>query len=165
MSADWKAELKEMKKKTEEEMKEIRKKEEELREKHKGEREKIIDLIYSELKPVVETFVEEGKEETDQPKINKYQGGISLSLPIVHQGTHIGLSITFGLLFTDKGYGVTTRKTMYDHTKDRTFATEGFVEVPVTVEGIRKEIRDFIYNRGFAIKMLEEKKKRMGRRW
>lgn len=165
MSADWKAELEETKKATEEDMEEVRKKEEELRKKYEGDQEKIIDLIYSQLKPVVETFREEGKEKTDQPRIDKRQSGIVLHLPIVHGNTHIGLSISFGLIFTDKGYGVTTRKRIYDHTKDRVFTSQGFVDAPVEIEGIQNQIREFIRDRAFAIKMLEEKTKRMKRRW
>ena len=165
MQREWKAELEKVKKATEEEIKEVRRKEEELREKHKGEREKIIEMIYSQLKPVEETFREEGKEETDQPKIKKYPGGISLSLPIVHQQTHTGFSISFDLRLTDKGYAVTTRKSGYDHTTDRVFTSEGFVEAPVEMGKIRSEIRDFIGNRSSAIKMLEGKKRRMQREW
>ena len=163
MMSDWKAELEKVKKATEEEIKETRKKEDELRKKYEGQKEKIIDLIYSQLKPVEETFREEGKDEIDQPKIKKYYDGISLSLPIVHEGTHRGFGINFDLRFTDKGYAVRTRKSGYDHVQDRAFTSEGFIDAPVEIGKIRGEIRSFLGDRAFAIKMLEEKRKRMAR--
>ena len=165
MSQDWETELQKMKKETEEEVGKIREEEEKLREKHEGEKEKIIELIHAQLKPVVETFKTESKIEGDQPRITKYPMGIELYLPIVHGGTTYGLSMTFGLIFTDNGYAVTTRKSGYDHTKDRIYSFEGFIEAPVTVEGIRNEIKGFIRDRNFAIKMLEEKARRFERRY
>jgi len=161
MPENWKAELEKMKKETEEEIEKTQEKEKELRKKYEDDKEKILDLVHSQLKPVVETFKEEGMAEIDQPKIQRYQSGISLHLPIVQQGTHIGLSMTFGLIFTDKGYALTTRKSCYDHTRDQVFSTEGYIDAPVTVEGIQNQIREFIRDRNFAVKMLEEK----ARRW
>ncbi len=164
MPADWKAELEEMKKATEEEIKESRRKEEELREKYKGDKERIIDLINSQLKPVVETFKEEDMEETSQPKIKKYHNGISLNVPIVQEVGYISFSISFDLVFTDRGYEVKTRKSGYDHVQDRAFTSEAFIHAPVDIKGIRDEIRAFLRDRNFAIKMLEEKKKRLQRK-
>lgn len=171
MSEDWEKELKEIKEATKKEIMEIREKEEELREKHKEDVEKILDLIYSQLKPVEETFRKEGREESYQPKIVRHPHAIYLSLPITPESmrspghyTTIGLTIGFGLLLTDEGYGVKVTKDIYDHTKDRTFRTEGYISPPVDVDGIQKEIRDFLRDRRFAIKMLEEKMQRLKRR-
>lgn len=163
MSSDWKEELGKLKKASEEEIKESHKKEEELREEHKEDKDKIIDLINSQLEPVAETFKEEGMEEANQPKIEKYHNGISLNVPIVREGRYISYGISFDLVFTDKGYEVRTRTSGYDHVQDRTFTSEAFIHAPVEVEGIRNEIRAFLRNRSFAIKMLEEKAKRMKR--
>nr|NIQ05196.1 hypothetical protein [Candidatus Korarchaeota archaeon]NIU82906.1 hypothetical protein [Candidatus Thorarchaeota archaeon]NIW51446.1 hypothetical protein [Candidatus Korarchaeota archaeon] len=91
----------------------------------------------------------------------KYASGVELYLPIVSGGTTYGLSMTFGFFLTDNGYSVRTRKSSYDHTRDRIYSHEGVVEAPVTAEGLQKEIRGFIRDRNFAIKMLEDK----ARRW
>lgn len=164
MSADWKAELEKMKKEPEGEIAKKREAEEKLRKKYAGDKKKLIDLIHSQLIPVVETFKDEDMDETDQPKIRKYQMGIALYLPIVSHGTHLEFSITFGFNLTDNGYAVITRKTGYDHVQDRPFTSEGRVEAPVTVEGIQNEISAFIRDRNFVIEMLDEKARRMKRR-
>lgn len=164
MPADWKAELEKMKKETEEEVAKAREEERKLREKYEDEKEKIIELILAQLKPVVETFKIESEIEGDQPEIRKHAMGVELYLPIVSGGTTYGLSMTFGFTLTDNGYAVRTRKSGYDHTKDRIYSFEGVVEAPVTAEGIQNEIREFIRERNFAIKMLEEKRRRMERK-
>ena len=163
MSEDWKKELESMKKETEEKIAKAREEEEKLREKYKGDKEKIIDLINSELVPIVEVFKKEDMAEMDQPKIQRHQLGISLYLPITGEGTHIGLNMSFGFSFTEKGYAVTTRRGIYDHTKDRVFTIEGHIPAPVTTEGVQNAIREFIRDRNFAIKMREERAKHMKR--
>jgi len=165
MSTDWEAELKKMKKETEEPKEKAREKENELRKKYEGDKEKILDLVHSQLKPVVETFRKEGLDEGDQPKIGKYQTAISLDLPIVEQGTHRGLSLTFSLTLSDNGYALVVKREGYDHVQDRNFYSEYQVPAPVTAEDIRGQIRQFIKERDFAIEMLEKKRVHFERKY
>jgi len=165
MSADWEAELKKMSKETEEQISKVREKEIELRKKYEGDKEKILDLVDSQLKPVIAAFRKEGLDKTDQPRVDRYQSAITLHLPIVEQGTHIGLSLSFSLIFTDTGYALTTRRGIYDHTRDNVFQVEGNVPAPVTAEGIQKQIKEFIRDRNFAIQMREDEGIHSSRRW
>ena len=160
MSEDWKKELESMKKETEEEVERGRKVERELREKYAGEKEKLVELIYAQLKPVEETFKVEGAVK-NQPRLEKYPHGVSLYLPI----DHAYVNIYFGFALTDEGYAVTVRREIFDHKTERNFYFDHYIQAPVTVEGIKKEIREFIRDRNDAAKRVEEKTRRNSRKY
>lgn len=105
MSSDeWINKIKKIKMETEKQIKDIRSGEEEFREKYKDQKKKIIEMIYSQLKPLEETF------KSEKPKIERSHWGVSLSLPIVHENTHYTSGIHFYLKLTDKGYGVDVKR-------------------------------------------------------
>lgn len=160
MSEDWKKELESMKKETEEEVEKVREEESKLREKHEGEKEKLVELIYAQLKPVEETFKVKGADK-NQPRLDKYPHGVTLYLPI----DHANVSIYFGFTLTDKGYALTVRREVFDSQKERTFYFDHYIQAPVTVEGINKEIREFVRDRNDTVKRVEEKARRRARKY
>lgn len=160
MSSDWEAELESMKKETEEEVAKAREGERKLREKHAGEKEKLVELIYAQLKPVEETFKVEGADK-NQPRLDKHPNIVALYLPI----DHTNVSIYFGFTLTDNGYAVTVRRKMFDREKERNYYFDHYIQAPVTVEGIKKEIREFIRDRNYTVKKLEEKVRSMERKF
>lgn len=165
MSTDWKKELENLKKTTHQQIEKKNEAEKKLREKFEGEKEKLLELIESQLTPVLETFMDENIPELDQPSIKKHQQAITLNLPIVSGGTHIGLEITFGFRFTDEGYAVRVRRSAYDHVQERTFEHQNFIQPPITAEKIQNQIRAFLNDRNYAIEMLAKKSRIGEREW
>lgn len=149
-----------MKEETEEGITEAREEEKRLREKHAGEKEKLVELIYAQLKPVEETFRAEGVQK-NKPRLDKSPNGVTLYLPI----NYTSVGIYFGFTLTDKGYAVTVKKEIFDHEKERTFYVDHLIQAPVTVEGIKGEIRAFIRDRNDSVKRVEEKARRMARKY
>jgi tRNA 2-selenouridine synthase SelU len=90
-----------MKEETEKEIRESRYAEQHLREKYKDEPTKIIELLRAKLKKVEEIFTESAQQESDQPRVESGNWRASLSVPIIHSGTHVGLEICFFSHLTD----------------------------------------------------------------
>lgn len=160
MSEDWRKELESMKKEADEEREKAHEEEEKLREKYAGEREKLVKLIHAQLKPVEETFKVEDMNK-NQPRLDKHPHGVTLYLPI----NHANVSIHFGFTLTDKGYTVTVRREVFDHEKQRTYYFDHYIQAPVTNEGIKKEIREFIRDRNDTVRRVEEKARREARKY
>jgi hypothetical protein len=154
---EWVAKLRKIKEEAEKEIRESRYAEQRLREKYKDEPTKIIELLCAKLK---EVFKESAQQELDQPKMESGNWGACLSVPIIHSGMHVGLKICFFLHLTDKGYGLRVSKDMYDGMYDKPFETSGYINPPVTVSTIQKEVTDFLEARNNTIKRMEEKEKR-----
>jgi hypothetical protein len=59
-----------------------------------------IELTEDEWK-VEEIFKESAQQELEQPRLESGTWGASLSVPIIHSGTHVGLEMCFFLHLTD----------------------------------------------------------------
>jgi hypothetical protein len=145
MSEEWKKVLERMKRQTKDEMRIGNLIEKELEQKYKGEKERLLNLIYSQLRQVIEIFTDENQE-IYQPKIEKTSSSISLRFPIKSSSTTVHLSLDFGLILTDNGYAVTIRIEDYDFVQQRGFTHYGRIDPPVTVKMIQSTITEYLQN-------------------
>lgn len=152
MTNDWKKQLEHIKQETKDEIRKGSMMEKELRQKYEGLKEKLLEMIQSQLVPVVETFRDKNQNKVDQPKIEKTSSSISLRFPIKSGPTTLHLSIEFGFVLTDNGYAVTTRTEDFDFVQQRGFKHDGRIDPPITVTIIQSKIAAYIQNRPLSNK-------------
>ena len=163
MSEDWEKELKGFKEQAEKDTTEMCTKERELHDKYGPDKKKILDLIQSQLEPVVKTFRDESGDKIDQPGIERYESGIRLKLPLVHESTHYGLALSFNLSLTESGWMVNVKQDLFDSKNEKAYSTLESIPSPVDLEAVRGMIRGFIESRSQLINRLEEKSERYRR--
>lgn len=153
---EWVERIRKIKEEAQREVSQISSAEEKLRERYQHQKKEIIDMIHSELKPVVETFKEPALPKYEQPKIERHDDwGISLSVPIVDETTHMSSGIDFSLKLTEKGYGVSvTRERM-----------SRFIYPPIEVKTIQEEIVKYLEERRESIISREKERQRFRREW
>jgi hypothetical protein len=101
-------------------------------------------LVRSQLTPVVEIFREEGKTETQQPHIHEYEKGFTLVLPVAENGvTRTTLRIQFEFQHYKKGYLLKVNR----ETEEGVAGSQKIVDMPITEEEIRVEIRKLLKER------------------
>jgi hypothetical protein len=141
----------------------MRAKERELHDKYGPDRNRILDLIQSDMEPVARTFRNESTDKADQPEITRYEGGIRLKLPLVHESMHIGLALSFDLVLTGTGCAANVKSDFYDHKTEQVYCALGRIPPQVEKEAVRKEIRKFIESRNQTAKLLQEESNRFRR--
>jgi len=146
MSKEWKKILERIMHQTRDEMRRGSLIEKEIEQKYEGAKERLLDLIYSQLVPVIEIFTDKNQQEIYQPKIEKTSSSISLKFPIKSSSTTVHLSLDFGFILTDNGYAVTIKTEDYDFVQHRGFTHYGRIDPPVTVKIIQSTITEYIQN-------------------
>jgi hypothetical protein len=150
MSADWKAELQRLK------IQPVKKGA--IQNKintEKTELKRLMKMLKTQLRPVVETFTEQGKTKMRQPHIHEHSNGYTLVLPVVKEGIeHITLRLQFEFSLAENGYILKA----IGETEKNMPAPEKTIETPITEEKIRDEIRDFLRKRQIIILKLKKRK-------
>jgi hypothetical protein len=101
-------------------------------------------LVRSQLTPVAEIFREEGKTETQQPHIHEYENGFTLVLPVAENGvTCTTIRIQFEFQHYKKGYLLKVNR----ETEEGVAGSQKIVDMPITEEEIRVEIRKLLKER------------------
>jgi len=149
-----------MKKRTRDKIAKDREDEAELREKYAKEPEKVIQMIYSLLVPVAETYKEEGQSVTDQPKIDKRPDAILFRLPVRHENTTLYLELDYTLFLTDEGYGVKVTREFSDSTEGRRGKSIHSLFPPIEANSIKKDIRELLQEAKETIEKLEEERRK-----
>ena len=153
MSAEWKAELKKLKRQPIDEIMKMQKKEMGAGDPRKSELKKLMKLLKAQLTPVVEVFREERQTKTQQPHIHEYKNGYTLVLPIANPGlkpTILRLQLEFQL--TEKGYVLKAKRET-----GKTTGPERIIVAPITEEEIHNEIREVIKERQSMILKLKNR--------
>ena len=150
MSADWKAELHRLKRQPI--------KQGAIQNKintEKTELKRLMKMLKTQLRPVVEVFREEGKTKTQQPHIHEHRNGYTLVLPLAPEDVEpIALRLQFEFSLTENGYILKA----IGETEKNTPAPEKIIEAPITREKIRDEVRDFLKERQKIILKLKKRK-------
>ena len=147
MSEDWLTKIKEMKKKEDDMNADL----EEHIEKHKDERNKIIEILISQSKKIVEIYTNESAKSHGQPKLTSTEQCVTLNIPIERPSLSQSYKITFTLALTEKGYRVDIK---------RGNGTGITIFPPVTLEAIQNELAGFIHNRNDEMaRLISEEKK------
>lgn len=155
MSAEWKAELKKLKRQPIEETVKLQKKEMATGDSRKSELGKLMKLLKSQLTPVVEVFREDARTKTQQPHIHEYKNGYTLVLPIAkHSLKPIILRLQFEFQPTEKGYVLKAKRET-----GKTEGPERVIVAPITEEEIHNEIRDVLKERQNMILKLKKEGK------
>lgn len=161
MSEDeWSKKIKKMKEDTERKILEGRHAEEELKGKYEEEKRKIIEMLDSELKKVAEIFKKPNLQEYEQTKAETSSWGGHLDVPIVHDGHHVELGMTFNFTLTDNGYGLHVEQEGFDTVQERQYRTSTFIPPPITVDALRNQLENFLESRNYTIERMEEKRRR-----
>jgi len=143
MSAEWKAELKKLKRQPIEETMKMQKKELGAGDSHKSEFRKLMKLLKSQLMPVVKVFREEGRTKTQQPHIHEYKNGYTLVMPIAKPSLKPTiLRLQFEFQLTEKGYVLKAKRET-----GKTTGPERIIVAPITDEEIRSEVRELLKER------------------
>ena len=156
MSKDWKAELEKLKQLPTEEIGKMQKKERDLRDAHTPELKNLMELVKSQLEPVVEVFrVNDGRAENEQPHISEDKNGYMLTLPIIKRGdTPKHLRVKFEFHLTEEGYILKVEKESFP---EKILAgPERTIEAPITEEKIRNEVRAMLRERQHILLEMEK---------
>jgi len=152
MSAEWKAELEKLKHQPIEETMKTQKKESITSESRKSELKKLMKLVKSQLRPVVEVFRDEWKTKTQQPHIHEYKNGYTLVMPIAKPSLKPTiLRLQFEFQLTEKGYVLKAKRET-----GKTTGPERIIVAPITEEEIHNEIREVIKERQSVILKLKK---------
>jgi len=152
MSAEWKAELEKLKQQPIEETMKTQKKESSGGESRKSELKKLMKLVKSQLRPVVEVFRDEWKTKTQQPHIHEYTNGYTLVMPIAKPSLKPTiLRLQFEFQLTEKGYVLKAKREI-----GKTTGPERIIVAPITEEEIHNEIREVIKERQSVILKLKK---------
>jgi hypothetical protein len=150
MSTGWKAELEKLK--TQPLKKVITQKEPNSQ---KADLKKLMKLLETQLKPVIEVFTEQGKTKTQQPHIHEHDNGYTLVLPVAEKGIEpVILRLQLEFKLSEKGYLLK----VIGETEKNSPAPEKIIEAPITEEKIRNEIRAFLQKRQMIILKAEKGK-------
>jgi hypothetical protein len=150
MSADWKAELEKLNRQPIKKGAIQNKKSTE-----KTELKRLMKMLKTQLRPVVEVFKEQGKTKMQQPHIHEYSNGYTLVLPVAQEGIEpVILRLRFEYKLTENGYVLIT----IGEIEKNAPAPEKIVEAPLTEEKIRDEVRDFLKERQTIILKLKRRK-------
>jgi hypothetical protein len=136
--------LRKLKQESTKESTEAQKENRDLQKSHTKELKNLMTLVRSQLTPVAEIFREEGKTETKQPHIHEYENGFTLVLPVVENGvTCTTLRIQFEFHYNKKGYLLKVNR----ETEEGAAGSEKTIDMPITEEEIRDEIRKLLKER------------------
>jgi len=134
------------------------------REKHKDEAKRIIELLNSELRKVVEVYTDPSMQDYTNPSMQLYakpfmqdyakpkvEGSdlyVRLSISIARTNCYQGCLISFFLKLTEKGYGLNVLG-----------GSSNFIPPPVTAEAIQKEVMYALQRRSEEVARMANQEK------
>jgi hypothetical protein len=145
LSQDWKSELERLKQQPINEISKMEKEEQKLRESHATDLKRLMNVVQSQLTPVLEVFREnDGRAENQQPHLEKNSNGYMLGLPIIERGrAPVNLRLSFEFHLTKDGYVLKVKR----DTEESIACPERTIEAPITKEKIQNEVKGLIVER------------------